>query len=357
MHRVDDMPTNYPNSKTPVNNVDYNYLCQILIDEAIGYSRNTIAVKTLEEVVQKIGSNKVIQYLKDINLFDNEDDVLNYAYALGGFKYGVSPVYLASAYSMLASKGIYREPLAVNKIELLDGSNQVFEFSNNERKILDEDSCYLLINVLESVMKKNFWNINQVKPNDVNVVAKTGTSSFDDSIISKYNYPKNAYKDRWLAGFSTNLSISVWTGFDNTLEDEKTYFTPSSNDANVTKKFFRRIMDVAGHKNETFEKHLEYLSEDGDLLGVKVMKPKVDIKVSNDDKKSNWQVFEKGTLSTPDAWQDADAFFAIPKAQFIELTNGFKLKSDGPKQSVTVVNPYASEWLLKDWNIIKGDVD
>lgn len=254
MHRVDDVPTNYPNSKTPVNNVDYNYLGQILIDEAIGYSRNTIAVKTLEEVVQKIGSNKVIQYLKDINLFDNEDDVLNYAYALGGFKYGVSPVYLASAYSMLASKGIYREPLAVNKIELLDGSNQVFEFSNNERKILDEDSCYLLINVLESVMKKNFWSINQVKPNDVNVVAKTGTSSFDDSIISKYNYPKNAYKDRWLAGFSTNLSIAVWTGFDNTLEDEKTYFTPSSNDANVTKKFFRRIMDVAGHKNETFEK-------------------------------------------------------------------------------------------------------
>ncbi len=127
---------------------------------------------------------------------------------------------------------------------------------------------------------------------------------------------------------------------------------------NVVKtKWDNEAEGVVLGKNETFEKHLEYLSEDGDLLGVKVMKPKVDIKVSNDDKKSNWQVFEKGTLSTPDAWQDADAFFAIPKAQFIELTNGFKLKSDGPKQSVTVVNPYASEWLLKDWNIIKGDVD
>ena len=127
---------------------------------------------------------------------------------------------------------------------------------------------------------------------------------------------------------------------------------------NVVKtKWDNEAEGVVLGKNETFEKHLEYLSEDGDLLGVKVMKPKVDIKVSNDDKKSNWQVFEKGTLSTPDAWQDADAFFAIPKAQFIELTNGFKLKSDGPKQSVTVVNPYASEWLLKDWNIVKGDVD
>lgn len=127
---------------------------------------------------------------------------------------------------------------------------------------------------------------------------------------------------------------------------------------NVVKtKWDNKAEGVVLGKNETFEKHLEYLSEDGELLGVKVMKPKVDIKVSNDDKKSNWQVFEKGTLSTPDAWQDADAFFAIPKSQFIELTNGFKLKSDGPKQSVTVVNPYESEWLLKDWNIIKGDVD
>ena len=127
---------------------------------------------------------------------------------------------------------------------------------------------------------------------------------------------------------------------------------------NVVKtKWDNEAEGVVLGKNETFEKQLVYLSEDGSQLGMKIMAPKVDIKVSNDDKKSNWQVFEKGTLSTPDAWQDADAFFAIPKAQFIELTNGFKLKSDGPKQSVTVVNPYASEWLLKDWNIVKGDVD
>ncbi len=110
-------------------------------------------------------------------------------------------------------------------------------------------------------------------------------------------------------------------------------------------------------KNETFEKQLVYLSEDGSQLGMKIMAPKVDIKVSNDDKKSNWQVFNKGTLSTPDAWQDADAFFAIPKGGLVELTNGFKLKPGGPDQSVTTVNPYGSEWLLKDWNIIKGDVD
>lgn len=254
MHRLDDLPTNYPNSNTQIYNVDYKYLGQILIDEAIGYSRNTTAVKTLEEVANKIGIENIIKYLKDINLFDLENNEFNYAYALGGYKYGVSPVNLAAAYSMIASKGIYRNPLAVQKIELLDGSGQTFTFSSNAKQILDEDSCYLLINVLEKVMKTNYWNIQMIKPNNVNVVAKTGTSSFDDSIIKKYNYPENVYKDRWLAGFSSNLSIAVWTGFDNTLADQKTYFTPNSNDANVTKNFFHRIMDVAGIKNQYFEK-------------------------------------------------------------------------------------------------------
>lgn len=110
-------------------------------------------------------------------------------------------------------------------------------------------------------------------------------------------------------------------------------------------------------KNETFEKHLVYLSEDGLDLGVKVMQPKVDIKVSNNDKKSNWQVFSTGTLSTPDAWEDQESFFMQNKGGVIDLTNGFKLNRGKKDQSVTLTNPYNSEWELTDWNVIKGDPD
>jgi len=110
-------------------------------------------------------------------------------------------------------------------------------------------------------------------------------------------------------------------------------------------------------KNETFEKQLVYLSEDGTELGMKVMKPKVDIKVSNGNKRPNWSVFEKGTLSTPDAWTDETSFFATSKGGVIELSNGFKLKPGMTKQSVTTVNPYNSEWELIEWNVVKGDPD
>lgn len=253
MHCLNDIPYTYPNSTKEVQNVDYRYLGEIMIDEAIGYSRNTTAVKTLEDVIDKVGIDVVKKYLKDINLLD-DDKSFNYAYALGGYTYGVSPVSLAAAYSMIAREGIYMQPLAVTKIQLLDGSNQEFVFSANPKRVLDEDSCYLLIQVLEKVMKTNYWNINVVQPDDVHVVAKTGTSSFDDATLQNYNYPANAYKDRWLAGFSKNISIAVWTGFDATSKEEKTYFTPNSNDANVVKKFFRRIMDVAGIPNQSYHR-------------------------------------------------------------------------------------------------------
>lgn len=110
-------------------------------------------------------------------------------------------------------------------------------------------------------------------------------------------------------------------------------------------------------KNETFEKQLVYLSEDGTELGMKIMEPKVDVKVSNNDKKPNWSVFEKGTLSTPDAWTDKTSFFATPNSGIVELSNGFKLRPGMTKQSVTTTNPYDSEWELIEWNVIKGDPD
>lgn len=110
-------------------------------------------------------------------------------------------------------------------------------------------------------------------------------------------------------------------------------------------------------KNETFEKHLVYLSEDGTELGIKVLKPKVDIKPADGKGRPNWVVFEKGTLSTPDAWTDESSFFATPEGGIIKLSNGFTLKPGMKPQSVTKTNSYGSEWELIDWNVVKGDPD
>lgn len=252
-HKVVDEPTLYPNTNQQVHNVDQNYMGELMIDEAIGYSRNTIAVQTLQEVVQHIGMNGVTDYLNQIQLLDTQPEDVSYAYALGAFHYGVSPTQLAAAYAMLANQGIYKTPLAVKKIVLLN-ENKEIQFDIQNQRVLQEDSVYLLNSVMENVMKKNFWNINVIQPKDVHVCAKTGTSSFDRQLLEEYDYPSNAYKDRWLAGYSKNLTIAAWTGFDVTEKGKETYFVPSSNDANIVKQFFKRIMDIAGIPNQTYPK-------------------------------------------------------------------------------------------------------
>ena len=109
-HTLLDKETYYPNTNIKINNVDNNYLGEISIEEALGYSRNTTAVSLLNEVINHIGKYRVTSYLKNINMLDIEEDEFTYSYALGGYKYGVNPINLAASYSMIANYGIYHEP-------------------------------------------------------------------------------------------------------------------------------------------------------------------------------------------------------------------------------------------------------
>lgn len=247
---INDNEINYPYSNKVIKNVDNTYMGELTIDKAIGYSRNTSAIETLNKVINKIGTSNVINYLKSINLMD--DGKFSYSYGLGGYSYGVSVFNLASAYSMLANYGTYKEPLLVKSIKLLDGSNKVINFENEGKKVLSDESAYLLIDVLKQVMNNNYWSIRDCKPNNINVYAKTGTTSFDESIINKNNYPKNASKDKWLASFNKDYTIVSWSGFDKYLKDEKTYFTSNNTDANILKEFTKLMYSSLKSSNTDF---------------------------------------------------------------------------------------------------------
>lgn len=247
-----DVPTNYPGSNQKIRNVDNQYYGEISVADAIGFSRNTTAVSTLYEVVSAIGMDQVTNYLKELNLLDVTEDQFGYSYALGGFTYGVTPKDLAAAYAMIARGGTYIEPLTIRKIKLLDGSEKEITFSPQTKKILDERSCYLLTDTLLQVMEANNWSIQDVRPSNVTLVAKTGTSSFDANALQTFNIPSGASKDRWLAGYSVDYSIAVWSGFDELVKDHHTYFYNDHEDSIITKKFFRRMMDIIAKENLTF---------------------------------------------------------------------------------------------------------
>ena len=273
---LNDIPTTYPNSSTYINNVDKTYMGQLTISDAIGYSRNTTAISTLNEVIKKIGINQVVDYLKEINLMDKGN--FSYSYGLGGYTYGVSVTNLAAAYSMIARNGLYIEPLTVKKIKLLDGTNKEINFTPYSKKMLDDSTCYLLIDCLNQVMNDNIWNINECKPNGVNVYAKTGTTSFDKNMLIQNNYPSNASKDRWVASFTKDYSMAVWSGFDKYLKDQKTYFLSNTQSYNLVKKFSKIIYDKIATKNLSFDMP-------SSLIEVNVVKGSDLLATSNIDKK------------------------------------------------------------------------
>lgn len=258
-----DIKTYYPNSDILVNNVDKSYFGEISISDAIAFSKNTTAIDVLKQLVDKIGVNKIVNYLKEINLMD--EGTFAYSYGLGGYAYGVSVTNLAAAYSMLANSGIYTLPMCVRKIKLLDGSNKEIYFDKESKKVLDESTCYLVSDVLNQVMKKNIYSINLCKPKNINVFAKTGTTSFDSKTKEKLNYPNDASKDKWLASYSKNYSMAIHSGFDEHLKNKPTYFSSTSNVSDTLKKITKNVYSLIEKENQTFNKP-------SDLVEVNIVK-------------------------------------------------------------------------------------
>lgn len=261
-----DEPYTYPNSSTKVNNVDHTYMGEILISEAIGYSRNTTALSTLEQVISEVGINTVTSYLKDINLLDVEPEKFNLSYALGAMYNGVSPTQLASAYSILARNGKYTEAYTVKRITLQETNEVIYTHSQEEKKIISEETTFIMSNILKSIVDNNYYNLGMVKVPNVEIHAKTGTSSFDQSLLKKLNYPSDASKDIWLAGYSPDYTTVVWSGFDYPEKGKENYFKSGTDSRKyIPRKTFAKIMAYQAKKGEK-------ISIPDSLTGVEVVK-------------------------------------------------------------------------------------
>lgn len=261
-----DEPYTYPNSSTNVNNVDHTYMGEILVSEAIGYSRNTTALTTLEQVISEIGLEAVTNYLKDINLLDVSPEQFNLSYGLGAMYNGVSPTQLASAYSMLARGGKYTEAYTVKKITLQETNEVVYTRSKEEKQVISEETSFIMSSILKSVVDNNYYNLGMVKVPNVEIHAKTGTSSFDKNLLKILDYPSDASKDIWLAGYSPDYTAVVWSGFDYPEKGKENYFKSGTDERKyIPRKTFAKIMSYQAKKGKT-------INIPNSLTGVEVVK-------------------------------------------------------------------------------------
>ena len=188
-------PTNYGNKYA---NKD------ITMSQALAYSDNIYAVKTH----LFLGENSLVNTLKKCGL--KESLAANPSLALGASE--INMLDYANAYNTLASGGIKRELYFINKIEDASG-NVLYIHKNQEEKVLNDDSLYIL-----NEMMRNTYNYNYVDYNSPTVLYLNG--KLNQKYALKSGTTDNDY---WISGYNKNVLSIIWAGNDENKDVPKSY--------------------------------------------------------------------------------------------------------------------------------------
>ena len=191
-------------------NFSNDFLGPITLRVGLERSRNLVSVR----VAQEVGMDHVIELARRLGLGSQVQR--NLAASLGSNE--VTPIELAGAYAELVNGGHKIEPVLVERIQdrhgrsimradprecagctlaAWDGSLPP-EIPNTRPVVVDPRHAYQMVSMLEGVVERGTAKdaLEIGKP----LAGKTGTT--------------NDNKDTWFVGFSPDLVVAVWVGFD-----------------------------------------------------------------------------------------------------------------------------------------------
>ncbi len=191
---VVDEPTTfwYDNKPYEPGNFKHEYHGQVTLREALAHSMNIATIK----VAEMVGYDAVVQFAKKAGL--NEDIAPTPAVALGS--YDTTPLEIAGAYTVFANQGTYVKPNWISAVRAQNGS-MLYQNQPETRQVLDPRVAYLMVSMLEEVLRSGTAAAVRARGFNVPAAGKTGTS-----------------RDGWFAGFTSELLCVVWVGFDDNRE-------------------------------------------------------------------------------------------------------------------------------------------
>jgi penicillin-binding protein 1A len=170
-------------------NYDGRYLGEMTLEEALARSRNTVAVRLLEDV----GRRKVISTARLLGI--SSELPANASLALGSGE--TTLLELSAAYTPFITGGRFVEPRGIERVEageemLLDAT------AERGQPFLSADTVRMMDGMLKAVVARGTGR--RADPGDRIVGGKTGTSQ--------------GWRDAWFVGYSHDLVVGVWTGND-----------------------------------------------------------------------------------------------------------------------------------------------
>jgi penicillin-binding protein 1A len=179
--------------------------------KGIEYSRNLMTVR----VANTLGLDKILDLSKKLNIYNEIPELLSVS--LGAVE--TTLINLTSAYASFVNGGKKIEPNLISRIQdrrgktifqvknrkclgcdkFIDQSSDYPKIENTNERVFSEETAYQMVTILRGAVERG--TAKKLKSLKVPLAGKTGTTND--------NY------DAWFIGFSSNLVIGVYIGFDN----------------------------------------------------------------------------------------------------------------------------------------------
>ncbi|PSL41945.1 penicillin-binding protein 1A [Planomicrobium soli] len=238
-----DEPYKY-DSGQEIRNVDGEFLGTMTVREALYRSRNIPAVKTLKEV----GFEEASDFTKKLGL--DFGGVYESA-ALGSPEKNISTVEMAGAFAAFGNKGEFTEPHTITKIVFRDGTTEQV-VKPEPVKAMKDSTAYMITDILRDVVDTSIIGATgkEAAISGLDLAGKTGTSNYNADELRDYNLDSSSAPDVWFAGYTTDYSVSVWSGYPS----RKYAIDTASEERLLAQRLFKRVMsEVSSPETERFE--------------------------------------------------------------------------------------------------------
>ena len=179
--------------------------------KGIEYSRNLMTVR----IAKILGLDEILSLSKKLNIYEEIPELLSVS--LGAAE--TTLINLTSAYAPFANGGKKIQPKLISRIQDRRGKTIFYEKSrkcigcdkfinqeielpkieSNEEKVISKETAYQMTSILQGAVERG--TAKKLRSLKVPLAGKTGTTND--------NY------DAWFIGFSSNLVIGVYVGYDN----------------------------------------------------------------------------------------------------------------------------------------------
>ncbi len=179
--------------------------------KGIEYSRNLMTVR----IAENLGLKKILKLSEDLKIYDDIPELLSVS--LGSAE--TTLLDITSAYTSFVNGGKKTSPVLIDRIQdrrgktiynsdkrecfgcdrFSESSINIPKIKDNYERVFSEETAYQMTSILEGVIKRGTGK--KLRDLKVPLAGKTGTTN-------------NNY-DAWFIGYSSNLVVGVYIGFDN----------------------------------------------------------------------------------------------------------------------------------------------